>query len=175
MRLFSKTKPYSIAILLILFIGIDTPSYLNAAESFNKRHIIGKPNPGLSLPDINDQTLSLKQWHGKVIVLNFWATWCLPCLKEIPLLNKLQKQYAIDGLQIVGVAIDNKIAVKRFMRKTPIHYPNLIGNVQVTLKFGNQAGLLPYTVIINQQGNVVEVASGMLTEKYLQRVIEKHL
>ena len=177
MRLFSKTKPYFVITLLFLsfFIGIATSLHINAAESLNKRHIIGKPSPDFSLPDINDQTLSLKQWRGKVIVLNFWATWCLPCLKEIPLLNKFQKHYAIDGLQIVGIAIDNKIAIKKFIKKTPIHYPNLIGNVQVTLKFGNQAGLLPYTVIINQQGNVVEVASGMLTEKYLQRVIEKHL
>ena len=156
---------------IILLISIITQSDLNAKE----RRILGKTIPAISLENIEGQKQSLDQWQGKLIVINFWATWCLPCLKEIPLLNQFQKEYAIDGLQIIGIAIDNKLAVKKFIKKTPILYPNLLGNAQVTLKFGNQAGLLPYTVIINQKGKIVEVASGMLTKKYLQRAIEKHL
>ena len=169
-----KKKPLLFIIILIL-IGFLLSSPLLALETINKRHILGKIAPEISLPNIDNQNQSLKQWQGSVILINFWATWCLPCLKEIPLLNKFQKKYAVDGLQIVGIAIDNKQAIKRFSQKTPLQYPNLLGNAQTTLKFGNQAGLLPYTVIINQKGKIVEIASGMLTEKYLKNVIEKHL
>jgi len=91
------------------------------------------------------------------------------------MLNTFQQRYAEDDLQIVGIAIDNKNAIQKFTQKIPINYPNLIGNAQLVLEFGNHAGLLPYTVILNQQGKVVEIASGMLTESYLQRTIEKHL
>lgn len=154
-----------------LFISVFSLN-INAADA---RKILGKPSPGVYLADVNGHHLSLKQWHGKVILINFWATWCSPCIKEIPLLNTFQKRYAEDDLQIVGIAIDNAAAINKFTRKIPIQYPNLIGNAELVLAFGNQAGSLPYTVIIDQHGKIVEIASGMLTETYLQKTIEKHL
>jgi len=170
----SNFKPYLI-LAITLFINLFSLQG-NSADSLNARNILGKPSPNFSLSDIKGQKVSFKQWRGKkVVLINFWATWCLPCVKEIPMLNKFQKRYAEDDLQIVGIAIDNATAINQFTQKIPIHYPNLIGNAQLILKFGNRTGSLPYTVIVDQQGNIVETASGMLTETYLQRAIEKQL
>lgn len=173
MLLSSKYKSY--LIFAIVFFASGLSLNLIAADSVNSRKMLGKPSPNFFLPDLNGQEVSLGKWQGKLVLINFWATWCLPCMKEIPVLNTFQKRYADDDFQVVGIAIDNIVAIKKFTQKIPIQYPTLIGDTQLVLKFGNRAGALPYSVIIDQQGKIVEIASGMLTETYLQRTIEKHL
>ena len=172
--LLSRNLKPNLILTIALLVSVLSLN-LNAADSANSRKMLGKPSPSFSLPDLNDQKVSLNKWRGKLILINFWATWCLPCVKEIPMLNSFQKRYAEDDLQIIGIAIDNAAAINKFTQKIPIQYPALIGNAQLILKFGNRAGSLPYTVIVDQQGKIVEIASGMLTETYLQRAIEKHL
>src|ERR1041385_8514187 len=81
-----------------------------------------------ALPDLGGKTRWMSEWQGKVIVLNFWATWCAPCREEIPLLIKAQNQYKARGVQIIGIAIDTPAAVAEFAKRMNINYPLLIAN-----------------------------------------------
>ena len=137
--------------------------------------VLGHMRPAFDLPDLHDNSVSISRWNGRVIVLNFWATWCGPCRKEIPLLNTLQKAYSARGVQIVGVALDNTEAIKQFMRSVPINYPVLVGDqnaIEVIEAYGDSAGALPYTVFIDKKGIIVNAASGALTDDYARKTIE---
>jgi len=140
--------------------------------------VVGHRRPAFNLPDVHGKAVSMARWDGRIIVLNFWATWCGPCRKEIPLLNTLQKNYAARGVQIVGVAVDNATAVKQFMRSVPIDYPVLIGEqeaIEIIEAYGDNTGALPYTVFINRAGNIDSMASGALTDDYARKTIERLL
>lgn len=137
--------------------------------------IIGRLRPAFDLPDIRGNTVPVSRWNGRIILLNFWATWCAPCRKEIPLLNTLQKDYAKQGVQIVGVALDDSAAVKKFIRSLPIDYPVLIGGteaIEVIEAYGDDAGVLPYTVFIDRRGVIDSMAGGALTENYARRSLD---
>ena len=161
-------KPALIALLCcwtLAAFSADTP-----ADS-----VLGRMRPAFDLPDLHDNSVSISRWNGRVIVLNFWATWCGPCRKEIPLLNTLQKAYSARGVQVVGVAVDNTEAIKQFMRSVPINYPVLVGDqnaIEVIEAYGDRAGALPYTVFIDKKGIIVNAASGALTEDYARKTIE---
>jgi len=139
--------------------------------------IIGKTAPLFVLPDTNGKQHSLKQWRDKLIIVNFWATWCAPCKKEIPLFNDIQKEFE-DDIQFIGIAIDNANDVKIFNQRIPFNYPNLIGGldaIELVQQYGNKAGTLPYTVFINRSGKIQMIASGKITRSFLHRTIEKLL
>ncbi|MBI3774064.1 MAG: TlpA family protein disulfide reductase [Gammaproteobacteria bacterium] len=139
---------------------------------------VGQRRPAFDLPDVHGKAVSMARWDGRVIVLNFWATWCTPCRKEIPLLNALQTRYMKRGVQIVGLAVDNTEAVTQFMRSVPIRYPVLIGDqagIEIIEAYGDHAGALPYTVFINRAGIIASMASGALTEEFARSSIERLL
>lgn len=139
---------------------------------------VDQRRPAFDLPDVHGKAVSIGRWDGRVIVLNFWATWCAPCRKEIPLLNTLHNRYTKRGVQIVGVAVDNTEAVTQFMRSVPMHYPVLIGDqagLDIIEAYGDRAGALPYTVFINRAGIIDSMASGALTEEFARASIERLL
>lgn len=158
-------------IIFLIVTNFSSVDFVNAS-------VLNRMAPQFTLQDSNDHIHRLKDWRGKLIIINFWATWCAPCKEEIPLLNELQKEYGDDGLQMVGIAIDNEAAIKQFTAVIPINYVNLIGGTEgskLVSQYGNKAGVLPYTVVVNQQGVVISVAKGLLTKKYLRQTIEKYL
>ncbi|CAD6880851.1 Cytochrome c-type biogenesis protein ResA [Methylomonas albis] len=127
-----------------------------------------------SLPDLADKPQSVTQWQGKILIINFWATWCPPCLREIPEFIKLQEEYKDKGLQFVGIAIDDKQAVEEYLKRIKINYPVLIGGDGATLlaqQLGNVINTLPFTVIVNQQGQIVHHQLGELTREKVLEVI----
>ncbi len=121
----------------------------------------------VALDDLNGNQHTLADWHGKVLLVNFWATWCPPCRQEIPLLVKLQAKYAAQGLQVVGIATDeqNEKDVRTFMRQMVVNYPILMGDSRVpqiiSALGGNFIGL-PYTVVLDREGRVFKIHSGEL-------------
>lgn len=126
--------------------------------------------PNFSLPDLKGQLHSISEWDGKIVVINFWATWCPPCIEEMPVFIKLQERYGPQGLQIVGIGIDRQDAIQHFVRRLGINYPVLIGEQDAILlaeKFGNMQGGLPFTVVIDQKGKV--------TRRYLGEIVENSL
>ena len=139
--------------------------------------VIGKSAENFNFPDLNNKMHSLNGLNNKFIIINFWATWCVPCRKEIPLLNSIYTNHKSDGIEVIGIAIDNSGAVKKFVNMIPINYLNLIGGTQASetiLSYGNISGVLPYTVFINRQNKIVVVAKGELTKSFLLRTIKKY-
>ena len=117
----------------------------------------------LRLPDLEDRLHTIADWKGKLVVVNFWATWCGPCREEIPLFVRLQSDYASRGLQFIGIAIDQPDKVKPFAREFKMNFPILIGGydvIELGRRIGNKAGVLPFTVILGRDGRIVATAVG---------------
>ncbi len=119
----------------------------------------------LSMADPAGKQQKLAQWQGKVLLVNFWATWCPPCVAEMPELQQLQTERESKGLQIVGIGIDSPTNIREFSEKHKISYPLLVGGLQgteVSRSFGNEAGGLPFTVLIGTDGSVKQTYMGRL-------------
>jgi thiol-disulfide isomerase/thioredoxin len=128
-----------------------------------------------SLPDVEGKSQALAQWQGKVMVVNFWATWCRPCLEEIPEFIRMQEQLGNQGLQFVGIAIDDRIKVREFALKYHMNYPVLIGEmgaIELVRIAGNEHGGLPFTVIVDRRGRLIGRELGGLNEQKLTAIIQ---
>lgn len=129
---------------------------------------------GTSLPDLAAQRQPLNQWLGKVVVVNFWAPWCPPCREEIPGFIALQEAHGSQGLQFVGVALDEADKVQAFVDSEGINYPTLLGdNEAVALSHlaGNRLGGLPYTVVFDRAGNAIAGLTGAVSQERLLALI----
>jgi peroxiredoxin len=118
-----------------------------------------------NLPDAAGQNHSLSEWRGKVLLVNFWATWCPPCVEEMPELVELQNSLASKNLQIVGIGVDSPSNIQQFTKKYQISYPLLVAGMQgtdISRELGNQAGGLPFTVLIDTSGKVRQTYLGRL-------------
>jgi thiol-disulfide isomerase/thioredoxin len=125
-------------------------------------------------PDLDDRPQAIEQWRGKVVVVNFWATWCGPCREEIPLFVKLQSQYAARGLQFVGIAIDQPDKVKPFALEFGMNFPILIGGMDVIelgRQLGNKAGVLPFTLVLGRDGRIVSTEVGAVKQAKIEPLL----
>lgn len=114
--------------------------------------------PDFTLADIDGQPRSIRSWEGKSMIVNFWATWCAPCRREIPLLKKLQAEHGAEGFQIVGVAVDFREDVLKYAKEIGIDYPILIGEqegLDAVNKFGQGSLGFPFTVFTDNQQRIV--------------------
>lgn len=128
--------------------------------------------PELALRDLNGRTVRLSAYRGKVVVINFWATWCPPCRAEMPDLIRLQREYASHGLQIIGITFppENKTRVQRFARSLKVNYPIVLGTRQIRDRFSSEE-VLPLTVVIDRDGKVNDIISGiLLPEEFDQKI-----
>lgn len=122
------------------------------------------------LRDVAGAPQTLAQWRGKVVVINFWATWCAPCREEIPAFVKLQREYGERGLQFVGIAIDEPAKIGPFAKEFGINYPLLVGGIDAaewSRRLGNRAGALPFTLIVGRDGSVRSTHLGAMKESAL--------
>ncbi len=127
------------------------------------------------LPDLAGRMQPLKQWQGKVLVLNFWAPWCPPCRKEIPDFMRLQDRHGQAGLQFVGIALDEPDKVTAFVDETGINYPILLGAEEaaaLSMAAGNRLGGLPFTVVFDRRGNALATLTGGVTEARLEALVK---
>jgi thiol-disulfide isomerase/thioredoxin len=129
--------------------------------------------PDFALDDAHGVRRSLADFRGKVVVLNFWATWCPPCRTEIPLLQRVHTAYAARGFTVVGVAMDERgwAAVTPFLAQHRVEYPVLLGNAAVARRYGGLK-TLPYTLFLDRAGRVVATHAAALTETPLRRIVE---
>lgn len=131
--------------------------------------------PEFSLPDLQGNMRNINEWDGQYIVLNFWATWCPPCRKEIPEFIALQEEYAEANLQFIGIAIDNEASVKQFAFDMGINYPNLIAEmdgIELARQYGNIMGALPFSVIISPKGQILTHQFGLLERSTILKVTQ---
>ena len=160
---------------LLAFVAIAILSAVIGAY-FGLKHLNPGPvdDPALtalmqtSLPDTKNQQRRLAEWRGKTLLINFWATWCPPCVAEMPELVELQADMAGKNVQIVGIGIDSPSNIQQFAEKLQISYPLLVAGMQGTelsKQLGNQAGGLPFTVLIGPDGRVRQTYLGRLDMK----------
>jgi len=116
--------------------------------------------------------LKMQALRGRPLVINFWATWCPPCVEEMPLLDRFFRENAANGWQIVGLAIDQPSSVRKFLGRTPVTYPiglAGLGGTELGLALGNTAGGLPFTVVVGSRGEVLQRKIGRLSAEDLAR------
>jgi len=133
---------------------------------------------GVTLPDVDGKDQPLAQWKGKVLVINFWATWCGPCREEMPMFVRLQREQGTKGLQFVGIAVDQVDKVRQFAGEIGLNYPALIGGygaMELSKTLGNSLMALPFTVIVDREGGVVHTQLGPLKEAQLAAIMQQLL
>ncbi|OGL40927.1 MAG: hypothetical protein A3C43_09745 [Candidatus Schekmanbacteria bacterium RIFCSPHIGHO2_02_FULL_38_11] len=164
-------KIFSGVFALFLILPILFCSKKKEAESSTDAS--AKLAPYFTLPDINGKMVSLRDFKGKVLILDFWATWCPPCREEIPHFKDLYAQYKRKGLEIVGIAVDQggTKAVKPFVEINRISYTILIGSEEVTNSYGGIIGI-PTTFVIDRKGNIVRKYVGYREKEVFEEDIK---
>ncbi len=129
--------------------------------------------PQFELRDVNGRTVRLSAYQGKVVLINFWATWCPPCRAEMPDLVRLQRKHAKQGLQIIGITYppERTARVRRFARSLKVNYPIILGTREIKARFSSEE-TLPLTVVINRDGTVSEIISGILLREEFDEKIK---
>jgi thiol-disulfide isomerase/thioredoxin len=137
----------------------------NSALEAAPRPVVPATLPAFSLSDLSGKSTSIDAWSGKSLVINFWATWCAPCRREIPLLKALATDWAGRDLTVIGIALDYADKVRPFAERFKIDYPVLIGEqdaLEVAAKFGMDSPALPFTVFTDRRGEIVALFVGEL-------------
>jgi thiol-disulfide isomerase/thioredoxin len=155
--------PFPLAALVALTLGVTLASAgCGQHDMALVGDVRGKPAPDFELLDVNGARFTLSALKGKAVVVNFWATWCAPCKEETPWFVHLQQQYGPQGLQIVGVALDDagRDAIATFANRMKVNYPVLLGTEAVGTAYGGITGL-PVTFFIGRDGRIAKRIVGL--------------
>jgi len=137
--------------------------------------VINTIRPAFELKDLEGQMRNVDEWNGKVLLINFWATWCPPCKKEMPAFIELQEQYAEQGLQIIGIALDDEESVQDFADTLGVNYPVMAAEyegLELSRAYGNHIGALPFSVFVNRDGKIVLTQAGELSKQHIEQIIK---
>jgi len=146
------------------------------------RHFIWGPTPAISsealyatsFPDSEGKMQAIEQWRGKILVINFWATWCPPCREEMPELSRFHEHYRDKGVLVLGIATEEVAKIREFTKETKVSYPLLAGDMDAMNlgnALGNNKGILPYTVVLNRDGGVVKTYFGQVNHVMLEEAL----
>lgn len=161
-----KNKLVILSFVLVLFVS-SVSGLLFAQEA------LAKDAPDFTLTDLDGNTISLSELEGEVVFLNFWATWCTPCKKEMPYLNEAFETYKDKGVNIIGISIDRlEKTVKKFLAKKEVLYPVAMGS-QKFLRDYEIARVIPVTVIIDKKGKLRYKLIGEMEKEEIERYIQE--
>ena len=129
--------------------------------------------PEFKLRDLNGHLVRLSDYQGKVVLINFWATWCPPCRAEMPELVRLQREHAKQGLQIVGITYppERKDRVRRFAKSLKVNYPIILGTHELKARFSSDE-TMPLTVVVDRDGKISDIISGILLREEVDEKIK---
>jgi thiol-disulfide isomerase/thioredoxin len=147
------------------WLGPEDPVPVAGAPPEAPASVIPDRRPDVTLADRDGRLRSLSEWDGQPQIINFWATWCAPCRREIPMLNELARDPALADFALIGIAIDFREDVLRFLAETPIEYTVLIGEqdgLDASAAFGMRSLGLPYTAFVDRSGRIVTIHLGEL-------------
>jgi len=169
---------------LLAVIGLGLGAVITGVYQWRQQHHEVLPDshgvfsqiPDFTLPNLDGNSWRAEEWRDKILVINFWATWCPPCRKEMPLFVKLQEQFADKGVLFVGIAIDDQEAVQNFVDTHGIEFPVLLGEekaLELSAQLGDRFNALPYTVVADRGGKILLRLAGEMRETRLRPLLEK--
>jgi peroxiredoxin len=158
---------------LLLFAFLVASIAVSAAQSPPPaRDLLNKQAPDFTRQDLQGHTLHLKAFRGKVVLLNFWATWCAPCQMEMPVFSAWQRQYGPQGLAIIGISMDDDAAAaRRLVQRLKLDYPVAMGDARLGLRYGGVLGL-PLTFLIDRNGVVRARFQGETDAKTIEKQVQ---
>jgi len=168
---------FFVAVLVAAMLYVASHGIRGAGNTNNDSlDVAGKPAPDFTLPSLEGKNIQLSGYKGQAVLLNFWATWCGPCKIEMPWFVELQKEYGPQGLQIVGVAMDDasKEDITKFVKEMGVNYPILIGKENVGNDYGG-VNVLPTTFFIDRDGKIVAREFGLQSRSIFVDNIRKAL
>lgn len=176
-----KTR-ISLLIILVATLAAIAGFYFDRPQTVTPPPAEGVPTAdaaarllALSLPDPEGKPQALRQWQGKVLVINFWATWCPPCKEEMPEFSKINDEQAANNVQFVGISIDTADKVRDFQKTLKVGYPLLIApldTLDLSFDLGNRAKALPFTVILRPNGAIQQTKLGKFATADLESAIK---
>lgn len=163
----------AMVVSIMLVFGIQKARH-NSTSGAGK--LVNQPAPDFSLAALDGKTQKLSDYHGKAVLLNFWATWCEPCKIEMPWFVDLQKKYGPQGLQVLGIAMDDSDPkdIAEFAKKMGVNYPILIGKEEVGTQYGG-VQYLPSTFYISRDGKIVDRVFGLVSRSEIEGNVQKAL
>lgn len=163
-----KMRWYSLILAGLMVVLLAGPG-----NSYPEKALQSRPTKGFTLKDLNSKKVSLADFRGKVVLLNFFATWCPPCRLEIPELEKIYQKHKMKGLVVLGVSLDTDILpirLKSFVKEMKITYPILIGNFEVAEDF--QVSAIPITLVITKEGKTQKRFDGLVPVDHLENALK---
>jgi peroxiredoxin len=164
----------ALVISIMLVFGIQKARHSSGPPGAGK--LQGQPAPDFTLASLDGKTLKLSDYRGKAVLLNFWATWCEPCKIEMPWFADLQKKYEAQGLQVLGIAMDDATPkeIGEFAHKLGVNYPILVGKEEVGTQYGG-VQYLPSTFYISRDGKIIDRVFGLVSRSEIENNIRKAL
>jgi peroxiredoxin len=163
------TKRFLALILAATLVGV----FAGSSYSYPDKASQARPAKGFTLKDLNSKKVSLADFHGKVVLLNFFAVWCPPCRVEIPELEKIYQKNKIKGLVVLGVSLDTDTVptrLKSFVKDMKISYPVLVGNPEVAEDY--QITGVPITMVINKEGKILKRFDGLVPPEFFENALK---
>lgn len=170
-----KISPLKGGIIAVAaLIALGTGIYFGIATRMETPSASGAGLLALTLPDADGHEQRLDQWQGKVMVINFWATWCVPCREEMPRFVRAQQEFGPRGLQFVGIAVDQPDKIRQFASELALNYPSLVGGygaLELSKTLGNKVMALPFTIILDRKGRVAYTQLGVVQSEKLASIL----
>jgi cytochrome c biogenesis protein CcmG/thiol:disulfide interchange protein DsbE len=177
-RLCAEKRSPVCLVAVVVLAALTVVSCRQAVEATgaDRPALVGRTAPDFALTDLSGKTVRLADFKGKVVLLDFWATWCAPCREEIPDFVELQEQYAEQGFTLLGISLDEEGAevVKPFAQQLGINYPVVIGNTEVSAAYGGMQAL-PTAFLIGRDGRILEAFVGDRARPDFERAIRSAL